>query len=129
LETIVVENLIREADPVEVRRPGTSRRAVSIIAAIALVLGGVVLARAADSSAPKTKVVSNIDHGKAVVDGAGAVLGRSLGFGAVQPQIDVGGLIRAIVCPILSALATGPLGGFIGFVINPLRVAFGCASP
>jgi hypothetical protein len=129
LETIVVENLIREADPVEVRRPGTSRRAVSIIAAIALVLGGVVLARAADSSAPKTKVVSNIDHGKAVVDGAGAVLGRSLGFGAVQPQIDVGALIRSIVCPILAALASGPLGGLIGFVINPLRAAFGCTSP
>jgi hypothetical protein len=130
LETIVVENLIREADPVEVRRPGTSRRAVSIIAAIALVLGGVVLARAAaPNHAQKTHVVTNVDHGKAVVDGAGAVLGRSLGFGAVQPQIDVGGLIRAIVCPILSALATGPLGGFIGFVINPLRVAFGCASP
>jgi hypothetical protein len=129
LETIV-ENLIREADPVEVRRAGTSRRAVSILAAIALVLGGVVLARAAaPDHAPKTHVVSNIDHGKAVVDGAGAVLGRSLGFGAVQPQIDVGALIRSIVCPILAALASGPLGGLIGFVINPLRAAFGCTSP
>jgi hypothetical protein len=95
---------------------------------LALVLGGVVLARSADSSTPKTKVVTNVDNGKAVVDGAGAVLGRTLGFGAPTAQIDVGALIRAIVCPILNALASGPFGGFIGPVIGGLRAAFGCVS-
>ncbi len=129
METIV-ENLIREADPVEVRRPGTSRRAISVFAAIALVLGGVALATRADSSLPKTKVVTNVEGGKAVVDGAGAVLGRTLGFQAAQPQIDVAGLIRAIVCPILARLAAA----FAAFpvvpqVINRLRAAFGCISP
>jgi hypothetical protein len=124
-----VENLIREADPVEVRRAGSSKRALSIFAAIALILGGVVLARSADSASPKTKVVTNVEDGRAVVDGAGAALGRALGFGAPQAQIDVQGLIRAIVCPILGALASGPLGGLIGGVIGSLRVAFGCTSP
>ena len=127
LETIV-ENLIQVAGPAEVRSSTRSYRAVSIIAAIALVLGGVVLARSASSSAPKTSVVSNIDHGHAVIDGTGAVLGRTLGFGAVQPQIDTSALIRSIVCPILNSLATGPFASFIGPIINSLRAAFGCTS-
>jgi hypothetical protein len=132
LETIV-ENLIREADPVEVRRAGTSRRALSIFAALALILGGVALASSADSATPKTKVVTNVDNGKAVVDGAGAVLSRTLGFNAAPAQIDVGALIRSIVCPILTAIATGPLGSLFGLIIlpiiNSLRAAFGCTSP
>jgi hypothetical protein len=128
LETIV-ENLIREADPVEVRRAGSSRRALSIFAALALIVGGVVLARSAEPSAPKTKVVTNIEDGRAVIDGAGAALGRTLGFGAPQAQIDVAALIRAIVCPILAALGGGPLGGLIGGIIGSLRAAFGCTSP
>lgn len=123
-----MENLIQVAGPAEVRSSTRSRRAVSLIAALALVLGGMALAQAADSHAVKTKVVSNVNHGKAVVDGTGAVLGRTLGFGAAQPQIDVPALIRAIVCPILNSLAAGPFGSFIGPIINSLRVAFGCVS-
>lgn len=124
-----MDDLIREADPVEVRRPGASRRALSTFAAIALLLGGVALAKGSDESGPKTELVTNVEDGTSTIDGAGALLGRTLGFGAAPAQIDVGGLIRAIVCPVLSALATGPLGGFIGPVINQLRVAFGCVSP
>jgi hypothetical protein len=63
-----------------------------------------------------------------VFDGAGAVLGKTLGFGAAVPQIDVSALIRAIVCPILRSLASGPFGGFIGGIILSLEAAFGCAS-
>ena len=127
METIV-EELVLEAGTVNVRPTTRSWRAVTIIAALALVFGGVVLARGADPTLPKTKVVTNVDHGKAVIDGTGAVLGRTLGFGAVQPQIDVAALIRAIVCPILAILAAGPFGGLIGPVINSLRAAFGCTS-
>ena len=124
---IIVEDMVVEAGPV-VRPTTRPVRALSIIAALALLFGGVALAQSADSGGPKTHVVTNVDHGKAVVDGAGAVLGRTLGFGAVQPQINVPDLIRAIVCPILASLLSGPFGGFIAPVINSLRVAFGCVS-
>ena len=125
-----MEDLIREAGPVEMRSTRRSSwRALSIFAALALVLGGVVLTRASDPAThDKSAVVTNIDDGTAVVDGAGAVLGRSLGFGAAQAQIDVQALIRAIVCPILDALASGPLGGLIGGIIGSLRASFGCVS-
>lgn len=126
METIV-EDLIQEVRPAEGGGSVRSRRTMSIVAALALVVGGLVLARSADTPAPATKVVSEVEDRNTAIDGAGAVLGQSLGFGA-QTQIDVAALIRAIVCPILNALATGPLGGFIGPVINQLRVAFGCAS-
>lgn len=127
METIV-EDLIQEVRPAEAGGSVRSRRTLSILAAMALVVGGLVLARSADTPAPATKVVSEVqDHGTAV-DGAGAVLGKALGFGAAPAQIDVGALIRAIVCPILNALATGPLGGFVGPVINALRASFGCTS-
>lgn len=123
-----MEDLIREAGPVEMRSTRRSWRAVSVLAAVALVLGGVVLARASDPAAyDKSEVVTNIDDGSAVVDGAGATLGRSLGFGQ-QAQIDVGALIRSIVCPILASLAN-TLPGFVAGIINSLRAAFGCVSP
>lgn len=48
------------------------------------------------------------------------------GPAAAQAQIDVAALIRSIVCPILTALANGPLGAFIGPIINSLLAAFGC---
>ncbi|MEA2686408.1 MAG: hypothetical protein QOE93_1603 [Actinomycetota bacterium] len=48
---------------------------------------------------------------------------------ASAAQIDIGALIRAIVCPILGALASGPFGSFIGPIINRLRAAFGCPVP
>lgn len=121
-----MENLIQVAGPAEVRPDRRSWRAVSIFAAIALVLGGVVLAQGADSGTPKTKIVTNVDDG-AVIDGAGAAISRALDFGA-QAQIDVNALIRAIICPILAALESGPFGGFLGPVVDQLQVRFGCVS-
>lgn len=50
------------------------------------------------------------------------------GPAAAQAQIDVAALIRSIVCPILDALAAGPLGDFIGPIIDALREAFGCGT-
>jgi hypothetical protein len=47
----------------------------------------------------------------------------------LRPQIDIGALIRSIVCPILNALASGPFGAFFGPVINALKAAFGCNPP
>ncbi len=102
---------------------------MSVLAALALVLGGIALANGTDTGVPRTNVVTNIDDGQAVVDGAGATLGRTLGFGAAaQPQIDVGALIRSIVCPILDSLASGPFGAFIGPIIAAFRAGFGCTS-
>lgn len=46
--------------------------------------------------------------------------------GPAAAQTDVGALIRSIVCPILTALANGPLGDFIRPIINSLLAAFGC---
>ncbi len=124
-----MQDVIREAGPVSTSTAPRSRRAVSIFAALALVLGGVALAHGADPDTPKTSVVTNIDDGRAVVDGAGATLGRTLGFGAaVAPQFNVG----AIVCGILDAILSGPLGsllgGFLAQILAPLRIAFGCTS-
>ena len=105
-----------------------SWRAVSVFAAVALILGGIVLARASDPAThDKTAVVTNIEDGTAVVDGAGATLGRALGFGQ-QAQIDVGALIRSIVCPILATLVS-TLPAFAASILNGLRSAFGCISP
>lgn len=104
-----------------------SWRAISVFAAVALVLGGIALARSSDSATyDKSEVVTNIDDGTAVVDGAGATLGRTLGFGQ-QAQIDVGALIRSIVCPILANLLN-IVPGFAQGIINSLRAAFGCIS-
>ena len=50
------------------------------------------------------------------------------GPAAAQAQIDVAALIRSIVCPILTALANGPLGDFIRPIINSLLAAFGCGT-
>ena len=121
----MVEDLIREAGPVEVRAERRSWRGVSVFAALALVVGGVVLAKAADSETPKAKVVTSFDNVTPQIDSTGAVLGRTLGFGAPISQFNFGTL-QAIVCPILAALAGLP---FVGAVIQALRVFFGCISP
>lgn len=122
-----MEDLIREAGPAEVRSPIRSWRAVSIIAALALVLGGVVLARGATntSHSPTAKIVQ-VDKAKAIIDGAGGAIGQRAGFGAPTPQIQ--NFISAIVCPILDALASGPLGALIGAILAPIRAFFGCTS-
>jgi len=120
-----VEDTIQVAGPVQTQTR-RSWRAISVVAALALVLGGLVLARGSDTSAfDKSEVVTNIEDGSAVVDGAGATIGRSLGFGAApQAQFfDICGIIR----PILLALANS-FGGFLRPLFNSLLVGFGCAS-
>lgn len=93
----------------------SARRVVALFAALALVLGGVALA---------TETRADAAPAAAVSADSGAV--ASVGSAA---QIDVGALIRAIVCPILARLAAGPFGPLIGNVIATLRARFGCASP
>lgn len=97
-------------------------RVMSIIAALALVVGGVVLARqAAEPATPKNGVV--VDQSPQIGN-LGDAIGQSLGVGAgVQAQIN----IQAIVCPILNALGAA-FGAFIAPVIAALKFAFGCAS-
>lgn len=87
-------------------------RISSLIVALALALGAFVLVQHRAEAAPV----------KAAVATAGVAAVGS------QAQIDVGALIRSIVCPILLALRNGPLGSLIGFVINPLLAAFGCTT-
>jgi len=118
-----MEDLIREAGPVEVHDQRRPMRAVTIFAALALVVAGVVLARhSADPVVHDSKVVVDSPQ----IDSVGGAIGQTLGLGAsAQAQISV----AAIVCPILNALASGPFGSFIGPIIAALRVAFGCASP
>lgn len=120
-----MEDLIQLESAVEVGGSRRGSRAVALVAVLALVVGGLVLARHAAAPASTDKIV-NVDNHSTPVDGVGGVLGRSLGFGAVPAQIDVGALIRSIVCPILTALvAQIP---FLAPFIQPIRVAFGCLS-
>ena len=93
----------------------SGRRIVALFAALALVLGGVVLATDKAEAAPSAAVAVAAD------EGAVASVGSAL-------QVDVGALIRAIVCPILTRLANGPFGAFIGATIAALRARFGCVS-
>ena len=120
-----MEDLIEVVGPVEARTGSLSRRAITVLAVLALVVGGLALARSGDTPAPTTNLVTNVEDGAQLVDGA-SVLGKSLGFGAAA-QISIPD-IRLIVCPILNALASGPLGPLIAPVINALRLAFGCIS-
>jgi len=122
-----VENLIREAGTVEVQRP-RRWRAVSVFAALALVLGGIALTRAADDAVPKTDVVTNIEGGQAVVDGAGATLGRTLGFGAPTAQLNIPDFVCDILASILASFAGSPFGGIVSGVIQNLLVLFDCPS-
>jgi hypothetical protein len=52
--------------------------------------------------------------------------------GVDAAQIDVGALIRSIVCPILfsvrDAFDDGPFGGFVTPILNNLLAAFGCTA-
>jgi hypothetical protein len=101
-----MSDLTREAVPVQARPSRRSWRGLSLVAALALTLA-CVLGTPAAHAAPTPRVA-------AVASPApGAAL-----------QIDV----RAIVCPILNSLASGPFSSFIAPIINSLRVAFGCVS-
>ena len=119
-----MEDLIREAGPAEVQAERRPMRALSILAALALVVGGVALAR--NSAEPVTSQPNVVVDGPQF-DNVGGAIGQSLGFGAAPAQINIPTL-QSIVCPILEALATGPLGGLIGPIINSIRVFFGCIS-
>ena len=116
-----MEDLIQLAGPVEVGARRRSSRALAVAAVLALVVGGLILARHTANPRQTDKIVNNVDR-STPVDGVGGVLGRSLGFGAVRAQINVSGL----VCPTLNALvAQIP---FLAPVLQPLRVSFGCIS-
>ncbi len=124
-----MEDLIEVGGSPEAAAPARSRRVITLVAALALVLGGLALAKAAETPTGGTNVVSNVDNTTKVVDGA-SLLGESLGFGAaIQPQISTPDLIRAIVCPILAVLASGPFGAFIAPLLAALQAQFGCISP
>lgn len=116
-----MEDLIEIAGPVEGGAPPRSSRALAVVAVLALIVGGLVLARHAATPVQTGKIVNNVDHGTPV-DGVGGVLSRSLGFGAAPAQINIG----ALVCPVLNALvAQIP---FLAPVLQPVRVLFGCIS-
>lgn len=118
-----MEDLIQATRPLQAKAPRRQWRVASVIAAVALVFGGITLARNGGSEGTAhdpAVTVSDVTTG-----GVGETLGQALGFGAaLAPQIN----IQAIVCPILAALASGPFASFIGPVINALRIAFGCIS-
>ena len=117
-----MEDLILEAGPAQALAERRPMRALSVFAALALVLGGIALARSADQPTPSNKVV--VDNQAPHFDNVGGVIGQTFGFGAaVAPQIS----IQAIVCPVLTQLlaAFGPL---LAPVIAALRVLFGCGS-
>lgn len=116
-----MEDLTQIAGPVEVGARGRSSRVLAAVAVLALVLGGLALARHAATPLQTDKIVNNVDR-STPFDGVGGVLGRSLGFGAAPAQISV----SALVCPILNALvAQIP---FLAPILQPLRVSFGCIS-
>ena len=97
-------------------------RAISVFAALALVLGGIALARAADQPSPTNKVV--VDNQAPHFDNVGGAIGETFGFGAaIAPQVS----IQAIVCPILAALAAA-FGPLVAPVVAQLRILFGCTS-
>ena len=121
-----MEDTIQLAGPVQTQTR-RSWRAISVLAAVALVLGGVVLARGSDPATyDRSEVVTNIDDGTAVVDGVGATLGRALEFGQAPP-INVGALICAIITPILATLSS-VFGGFLSGIFAGILARFGCAS-
>ena len=115
-----MEDLIQLDSPVDVGGERRSTRGVAVLAVLALVVGGLVLARHASTPVTAKDKIVNVQN--TPVDGAGAVLGRALGFGAAPAQINIG----AIVCPILDALiASIP---FLAPILQPIRVLFGCVS-
>lgn len=93
-------------------------RVASVVAALALIFGMFVVVQGRAEASPG--------------GGAAAVAASIASVGGVDAaQIDVGGLIRQIVCPILfslrAAFASSPFFGFISGILNSLIVGFGCA--
>ncbi len=113
----IVENATLVAGPMGVDGNSVRLRVASVIAALALVFAMFVLVqdRAEASPASGAAVAASI----AAVGGAGAA------------QIDVGALIRQIVCPILitlrNAFAGSPFFNFVAPILNGLIIGFGCA--
>lgn len=60
----------------------------------------------------------------------GAVAASIAGGDSVTAQLDIGALIRSIVCPILiavrNAFADSPFFGFVEPILNQLLAFFGC---
>lgn len=113
-----MDNAVLVIDRDAATTAGLRRRAVSVVLALALVFAAVVLLQARADASPAGSA------GTALVAAAAAPT-------AIAAQIDVGALIRSIVCPILNALAAAFRGAFFAFVgpiINSLQVAFGCTG-
>ena len=93
-------------------------RVASVVAALALIFAMFVVLEGRAEASP--------GGGAAAVT---ASIASSRGVDAAQ--IDVGALIRQIVCPILFSLRTAfagsPFFGFVSGILNSLIVGFGCA--
>jgi hypothetical protein len=97
---------------------GTRLRLSSLLIAFAMLAGSLLLIQQRADAAPAGAV-------------AAAVALPALDAPA-QINIDVGALIRNIVCPILfsvrDAFDDGPFGGFVTPILNNLLAAFGCTA-
>ena len=102
------------AGPDHIEGWGLRIRMGSVVAALALAFTMVVLVQHRADAAPA----------------AAAVPAAVAGVGEITAQINVGDLIRQIVCPILlavrNAFAGTFLASFVTPIINQLLVAFGC---
>ena len=98
---------------------GTRLRVSSLLIAFAMLAGSLLLIQQRADAAPA---------------GAGTVAAVALPAldAPAQINIDVGALIRSIVCPILFAVRDafddGPFGGFVTPILNNLLAAFGCTA-
>lgn len=92
----------------------TRVRVASLALAMLLAAGALLLVQQRADAAP----------------GGAAVAASIAGGDAVTAQIDIGALIRSIVCPILvavrNAFAGTPFFGFVEAILNQLLVSFGC---
>lgn len=96
---------------------GTRLRVSSLLIAFAMLAGSLLLIQQRAEAAPT---------------GAGPVAAVAAPALDAAAQIDVGGFIRSIVCPILfsvrDAFDDGPFGGFVTPILNNLLAAFGCTA-
>ena len=108
-------NLTLAAGHDHIEGRGFRLRMGSVVAALALVFAMVVLVQHRADAAPTAGT---------------AVTASVVGVGDLAAQINVGELIRQIVCPILlsvrNAFAGSPFFSFVAAIIDQLLVSFGC---
>ena len=96
---------------------GARLRVSSMLIAFAMLAGSLLLIQQRADAAPA---------------GSGPVAAVAVAGLDAAAQIDVGALIRSIVCPILFAVRDafddGPFGGFVTPILNNLLAAFGCTA-